>query len=286
MLKLLGILGAGLAGGYVVAALTSGPLAPDRPQAPGAEAGDFDNTLPVAERLQALERTVAAERDARFVLEEQIMLLLEEIDRIDANGSAVNSAANQDVVAERERAVAERETRRARAVASRAGNTREARLGMLTDAGFSPNQAAKILERSSELQWEAMQAQYEAENAGRPFDWAGLETNPNWRLRQELGDTDYERYLEAMGQPTTVLIQSVMESSPASRIGLETGDQVLAYNGTRVFGPGELRALTAGRPAGSDVVVDIVRNGNRMQLAIPSGPMGVQVNGVRGKPGN
>jgi S1-C subfamily serine protease len=57
---------------------------------------------------------------------------------------------------------------------------------------------------------------------------------------------------------------------------------VLAYNGTRVFNTTELRALSAGQPTGGDAVVEIMRNGNRMQLTIPTGPMGVQVNGSRG----
>jgi DNA-dependent RNA polymerase auxiliary subunit epsilon len=281
MLKMLGILAAGLAGGYVAATVTTS--APAEPAAPTpAAAMYFDDSLPVAERLQALELTVAAERDARQVLEEQIMLLLEEIERIDETGPEVLSGEIESLIGERNRANERRETRRANAVARRAGANREARLGLLTGAGFSPGEAAKILDRSSELQWEAMRAQYEARNEGRSFDWAGLESNPNWRLRQELGDADYERYLQAMGQSSAVTIQSVMESSPASRIGLEPGDQVVAYNGTRVFNTGELRALTAGRSAGGDVIIEILRDGNRMQLSIPPGPLGVQVNGARG----
>ena len=281
MIKILGVLAAGLAGGYLIgAAIAEAPPAAESSLTPVATY--FDESAPVAERLQALERTVAAERDARLVLEEQIMLLLEEIDRIDADGPAVISGEISELVASREQTAEQDAARRERRTARRSGNVRDRQLGMLTDAGFAPNRAESILDRSSELQWEAMQAQFDARSEGRSYNWADLETNPNWRLRQELGDDDYQRFLEAMGQGTDVTIQNVYESSPAARIGLQAGDQVLPYNGTRVFNTMELRALSAGQPAGGDAVIEIMRNGNRMQLAIPTGPMGVQVNGSRG----
>ena len=210
------------------------------------------------------------------------MLLLEEIDRIDANGPAVISSEISELIADRAQAAERDAARRESRAARRSGNVRDRQIGMLTDGGFAPNRAEAILDRSSELQWEAMQAQFEARSEGRSYNWSDLESNPNWRLRQELGDDDYQRYLEAMGQGTRVTIQNVYESSPAARIGLEPGDQVLAYNGTRVFNTTELRALSAGQAAGGDAVIEIMRNGSRMQLSIPTGPMGVQVNGSRG----
>lgn len=281
MIKILGVLAAGVVGGYLIGATTA-----DVPPAAATRATPvvayFDESAPVAERLRALEQTIAAERDARLVLEEQIMLLLEEIDRIDANGPAVIAGEVSELVANREQATERETARRERRAGRLSSNLREHQLGMLTDAGFAQNRAQAILDRSSELQWEAMQAQFEARSDGRSYNWADLETNPNWRLRKELGDDDYQRYLEAMGQGTQVTIQNVYESSPAARIGLQAGDQVLAYNGTRVFNTTELRALSAGQPAGGVAVVEIMRNGNRMQLTIPTGPMGVQVNGSRG----
>ena len=285
MTKILGLLAAGLAagllGGYLIGAATADvPPAPTAGPTPGATY--FDESAPIDERLLALERTVAAEREARLVLEEQITLLLEDIDRIDASGPAIIEGEISELVAGREEAAEREAARRERRSARRSGNLRERQLGMLTEAGFAENRAQAILDRSSELQWEAMQAQYEARSEGRSYNWADLETNPNWRLRQELGEDGYQQYLEALGQPTQVTIQSVFESSPAARIGLEAGDQVLAYNGTRVFNTMELRALSAGQQAGGDAVIEILRNGNRMQLSIPTGPMGVQVNGSRG----
>ncbi len=281
MIKILGGLAAGLAGGYLIAAATS-DAPPAGPAGPTPVASYFDESAPIDERLLALERTVAAEREARLILEEQITLLLEDIDRIDASGPAIIAGEISELVAGREEAQELEAARSARRAGRLSGNLREHQLSMLTEAGFAQNRAEAILDRSSELQWEAMQAQFEARSEGRSYNWADLETNPNWRLRQELGDDSYQQYLEAMGQPTQVTIQSVYESSPAARIGLEAGDQVLAYNGTRVFNTMELRALSAGQPAGGDAVIEILRNGNRMQLSIPTGPMGVQVNGSRG----
>ncbi len=280
MIKIFAILVAGTAAGFVAGSMTSSPA----PQtAVSADAADyFDASAPVSERIAVLEQTVAAERDARLVLEEQITMLLEEIDRIDAEGPSVIAGDISTLVAERtrneERAAAAATRREAR----RSMSDRERQVSRLTDGGFTPDRANAILDRTSELQWEIMQAQYQARSEGRRLDWGSLDANPNWRLRQELGDDEYARYLQAMGQPTSVRIESVYDSSPASRVGLQPGDEVLSYNGTRVFSTMELRSFATGGESSDDAVIEVLRNGATMQLTVPAGPMGVQVAGSRG----
>ena len=129
----------------------------------------------------------------------------------------------------------------------------------------------------SELQWELLQAGYEAQNGGANEFRPGLDANPEWRLRQEIGDTEYEQYLEAMGRPTEIGIMEVMASSPASRAGLEAGDVVVSYNGTRIFNSNELRTFAMGGEPGTDAVMEIMRNGTPMQVTLPAGPMGIQM---------
>jgi len=109
-------------------------------------------------------------------------------------------------------------------------------------------------------------------------------STPQGIMRQELGDDAYARYLEAQGQPTSIQISSVLEGSPGSTAGLQPGDALLSYNGKRVFDVVDLRRQTMQGNPGEDVVVEIERNGTRMQLTVPRGPIGITGSGasVRG----
>ncbi len=246
-----------------------------RAQVPGA-VDYFDDSASVAERLATLERTVTEERNARLVLEEQITLLLEELDRLEAADEDTPPGSNRG-----DSRVATSSVQLPGG-GTRAQRYRARQLEQLTAAGFGASRAEAVLDRASELQWEIMQENYVARNEGRGTDWWSLDRDPNWRLRQEIGEDEYAEYLAALGQPTAVMISNVYDSSPASRVGLEPGDQIVAYNGTRVFTMTELRGMSVGGDASGDVVIDVVRDGTRMQLTLPAGPMGVQVSGSRG----
>jgi S1-C subfamily serine protease len=102
-------------------------------------------------------------------------------------------------------------------------------------------------------------------------------------LRAEIGDAEYEQYRLASGMPTVVEVSGILESSPAQQAGLQAGDEIVAYNGTRVFDIGELNRFTMGSEPGGTVVVDIVRDGVPMQVVLPSGPIGVTISGRRGR---
>ncbi len=273
MLKLAAVLVAGAAGGFLVGSLSSSG-SPSSAAEPAAIY--FDESAPVDERITALERIVAEERNARLVLEEQITLLLDEIDRIDTAGPEVIASRIsefQEAEQRNEERAAEIEARRE----MRNMNARERQLAAMTAGGFTPDRANQILDRASALQWELMQEYYEAESNGTPMPRGGLENNPDWRLRQELGDAEYERYLAATGRPTEIAVREVMASSPASRAGLQAGDVIVSYDGTRIFNAGELRSFAMTGSQGDAVVVEIVRDGNRMQLVLPAGPMGIQM---------
>ena len=101
-------------------------------------------------------------------------------------------------------------------------------------------------------------------------------------LRAEIGDTEYEMYLEANGRPTSVGISTVMASSPGERAGLQPGDEIVSYNGQRIFSTSELlqQTMTGGE---GNVVVDVMRDGAPMQLVLPRGPIGVEIGRNRGR---
>jgi S1-C subfamily serine protease len=155
-------------------------------------------------------------------------------------------------------------------------------LDQLVAAGFAPDRAEWINRRSQELRMESLQAQYDASREGRPVEpavaLAGERT-----LRTELGDTDYERYLTALDRPTSVGVRDVLASSPAENSGLRSGDEIVAYDGQRVFDMRELNALTLEGTPGESVVVQVRRDGQNVQLVMPRGPIGILGGGFRGR---
>jgi C-terminal processing protease CtpA/Prc len=170
---------------------------------------------------------------------------------------------------------------RERADRFRAGDTTQGRADMLIEAGFAPDRAEWIVQRESELQMDLMRAMFDARQSGERPDRSRLD--PDQALRAELGDVEYEQYLEANGRSTAVAVGSVLESSPGQRAGLQSGDQIVGYNGQRVFSYGELSEQTMSATPGRAVVVDIVRDGVPMQVVVDAGPIGISNRGIRGR---
>jgi hypothetical protein len=246
--------------------------------APAPRSSSDDDALSEA-RLDALEDAFAAEVDQRVELEARVAELsaqLEALGQIPARAPRADQGASNgpDPVIVEQRARIRRE----------AGATPEERerlaIERLTAAGFPPDRAEWINRRTEELRMKALQEQYDARREGRPP--AG-DFGDN-TLRTELGEADYERYRTAMGQPTSVGVGDVLASSPAERAGLLPGDEIVAYDGKRVFDVGELNALTLEGTSGESVVVDVRRDGQNMQLVMPRGPVGISGR-FRGPPG-
>lgn len=148
----------------------------------------------------------------------------------------------------------------------------------LIEAGFSPDRAEYINARAETLRMEALQAQYEARRDGVPLTPRVFGADP---LRAELGDPEYERYLQALGRSTSVRVGGVLASSPAAQAGLEPGDEVVAYAGDRVFDMRELNELILEGQPGEPVTVDVLREGQPIQLVLPRGPLGISGRGRR-----
>ena len=69
-------------------------------------------------------------------------------------------------------------------------------------------------------------------------------------FREQLGDDTFDRLLYALGRPNRLLIADVLQGSPAQQTGLSARDEILSYQGKRVFTVPELQALTgAGDPS-------------------------------------
>lgn len=243
----------------------------------------FDSTAPFDERIRALEQAVADERNARSILEDQLHALMEEIERIDASGPRVIVSEVADLQRSREQAASDssRSSERRPDMLAFATSYRDARINQLVRNGITPERAEWILQRESEARFEALQAEFDARRAGESIDPYASNLDAQTRLRSSLGEADYEDYLQSMGQPTAVMVQEVLGSSPASRAGLLAGDQLVSYGGTRVFSMTELRSQSMQGRTGEDVVIEIMRDGTLMQLTMPRGPLGISGIGMR-----
>lgn len=276
MNKVLVAIAVSLLAGFAVGAYMISAPRPEPVAASDVKAGGFfDQTAATEERIRALEAAVAEERNARQLLEEELQALYAEIEELgnQQQGSPeLLVAAGQDA-----RAVSQLRAERAMFDRSTAGRT-----ARLVAAGFSQDRADWIVRRESELQMAAMQAQFEARRSGEPINRFDPALDPNRALRAEIGDVEYEQYLEANGRSTAVTVGSVIESSPGQRAGLQAGDEILSYDGQRVFNTWELNQQTIQGEPGQNVVVDIRRDGMPMQVVLPRGPIGVSTGRFRG----
>ena len=249
----------------------------ERPDAPIAVDGPAAATS-LDERLQDLEQALADEREARIALEDTLAMLFEELDRLE--GTDERAAARLQAAAENERQAPVVERRGQRNEADWVRSYQERRVATLIEGGFSDQEARRALQLESEASFKAMQRAWEAQRNGEAIDVMDAMSDPQSILRAEMGDDTYARYLAAQGQPTAIRITQVLGGSPGNDAGLQAGDELVSYNGERVFNVMELRNGTMQGQPGEDVVIEIERDGVRMQLTLPRGPIGITGSGA------
>jgi len=96
-------------------------------------------------------------------------------------------------------------------------------------------------------------------------------------FRNQTNDNVYETLLYATGQDNRVVVQDVMQKSPASQAGIKTGDFLLQYGETKIFSAFDLRRAITDGEAGEEVKIDINRNGTVLSVYLPRGPMGIRM---------
>lgn len=146
------------------------------------------------------------------------------------------------------------------------------------EAGFAPARASWLLTLEDELEMQALQSRYEARQDGAT-DHEIANMTVSRLMRQTLGDGDYEKYLAGQGRPTSVSVREVLGNSPAQAAGLQAGDEIIEYNGERIFEMAELSRLTDTAKPGSTVVVEVERDGQRVQFYVAGGPLGISGGG-------
>jgi hypothetical protein len=274
MKKLIFAIGISLVVGFAAASwIETSLLSSDTQQNDPSESGisSFDAAAPVEERIRALELAVIEEREVRQLLEVEILVLREEIEQRHTESSEPSEPDESVFSAREER----REALRARRFGVR---STQGQVDRLIEAGFPADQAAWIVQREAELQMERLQARYDAMRGNEEQGFFAQGFSQNSELRAALGDADYERFLLANGRSTSVGIGSVIPNSPAQVAGLQPGDEIVRYDGERVFSMMDMAGRIMQGEKEGNVVVDIVRDGAPMQLVLPRGPLGVSGN--------
>lgn len=237
----------------------------------------------IIERLAALERRVADETERRVALESTLATLTERLGPDGVAPLADDAAAPLDLNE------IDRPNRAQSFAALRAQMRQQAspdyRREQLIAAGFTPDQAQSLIDRESQMRLEIMNASYEARRQGEAFNPRDVQQAMQTELRTGLGDDGYARYLEATGQPTSVGVAEVLENSAGQLAGIQPGDEIVGYDGERVFNLLDLQALTFAGEPGDTIAVDILRDGQPMQLYISRGPLGITGGGFRGPRG-
>jgi TolA-binding protein len=269
----------------LVAGMAMGALAVSANQAETDTAASayFDSSATAGERIEVLERIVAEERDARLVLEEQMQGLYSDLERLDSpelrellEQLSLNQQQEEMRRADQQRARQSEVNRRSSAMR----NYKQMRTDRLVSGGFSENRAKQILAIEDEIRMDLLQAEYEARRGGNEQDYWDRASNYQGTLRDRLGESDYEKYIVAQGGQASIMVSDVIGTSPASRAGLKPGDRIVSYDGNRVYSMWELKNQAFDGDQGEDVIVDIERDGQRMQLVMPRGPLGITGNGA------
>lgn len=229
-------------------------------------------------RLEALERTVRSEQAARRALGAEVATLRERLAALDIDpASGVSRAQLGRLMKEQVEAIAEgRGDSDLDGGDTSAESSGDPKVDRLVVGGFSLSEAESIVRLESEFQMEQLRSRYEAAQGGQPLGAEFYRQNRD-RLRDELGEEQYERYLEATGRPTSVRVDAILASSPAEALGLQAGDRILEYDDERVFDMADLNRLTFEGEPGTTVPMRVMRDGEEFQIVLPRGPIGVQV---------
>ena len=245
-----------------VAPPTGNPVAIDKP----LDKNDKTDTL--ADAYNKLAEQLEAERQARQALEYEVEWLQTMLDESVALGATDNKPP-------------------ASAGARRFGNAEvwfddSALLAL----GVDEADIADIKEAFNKAEMDKLYLRNQAARTGKPRGRLLMQELRKIQqdLQQQLSADDYDRMLYASGQNNRVQVSDTLISSPAAVAGIQRGDQIVSYAGERIYSSTTLYQATTQGEAGELVSIEIVRNGERINLYLPRGPLGTRFKPARAKP--
>jgi hypothetical protein len=159
----------------------------------------------------------------------------------------------------------------------------------LIDAGISADQAAWIQERLDDIELQQLYLRDRATREGwlkKPRYHKELRELQNAveELRDEVGDDAYDRMLYTLGRANRVVVRDVIQHSPAAQYGLQGGDQIIEYDGQRIFASNELSSLITQGSPGVMTLVRVRREDGIHDVYLPRGPLGIRMTAARMMP--
>jgi len=171
----------------------------------------------------------------------------------------------------------------------KAPQTAEERRDQLVAAGVGLDLADDIVWREGRAELDRLNLRDEAVREG----WLGSDryreavnalADEGVSLREEIGDTAWDRYLYLTGEDNRVSVSSGIPGSAAAAAGLQPGDLIESYAGTQPFRHNELRQATTEGEKGELVAVRIRRGDRVLEAWVPRGPLGVRLGMTRAEP--
>ena len=97
------------------------------------------------------------------------------------------------------------------------------------------------------------------------------------RVRDEVDEASYDKYLYYTGQPNRVAVTSVLLGSAAEQSGVQQGDIILRYEDEPLYSSRDLRALTIQGERNEMVTLTVQRGNSQVTLSTRRGPLGVHL---------
>jgi hypothetical protein len=146
----------------------------------------------------------------------------------------------------------------------------------LLAAGFTPDRAEWLMQRSRELK--AAQLQFARENQGKPISQREMQNliDQDLPLRDEIGDAEYAKYRQATGRPMGTAITDVVPDSNAASVGLKPGDEIVQYGGKHVYSYFDLMNMVSENKSGGPTFLEVRRDGQTFQVLLPPGDLGIK----------
>ena len=171
----------------------------------------------------------------------------------------------------------------------RVGGFRQIDAATFLAAGFDQNDAAFLTDRWGQQQMDLLYLRDQAIREGwidtPRYTQARRELSSGVAsLRAEIGPAAYDRFLFATGQSNRVVINAVIDNSPAQNSGLLPGDTIVTYDRNPIYSVNDLRAATTAGEPDVPVVMEVDRGGQLVELEIARGPLGVTLNSRRVEP--
>ena len=231
--------------------------------------------------LAELRTLLQEERQAREALEAKLDRLAGDVAALREDGGGIDEAAAAASVGATGATGADSEAARLADDADPAPGHVWFDERRLASAGLTDRDVADLKRVFDETELERLYLQNQASREGWPPARLNAEMNALTdrllQVRSTYGDETYDWFLYATNRPNRVMVEGVLGGSAAEEAGIKAGDVILSYDRERVFRPGPLVQGTLRGNLDDRVDVEVWRQGERIQLTLPRGPLGVRL---------